>query len=114
MLPPGQLLLKAQEVAYAAHAGDHIIYPDCRPEFIKALADTILLADDHKVKLTTPFQAFSKADICQLGYKLKVPFSLTWSCYNGKEKHCGKCGTCIERKEAFQLAQLEDPTDYDS
>lgn len=107
------IALKAEAIAYAAHSGDHAIYPDCRPEFIKAISTAIRLADDREVKLVTPFQNFSKADICKLGAKLKVPFNLTWSCYKGQEKHCGKCGTCIERKEAFQLANIEDPTIYD-
>jgi 7-cyano-7-deazaguanine synthase len=106
--------LKAEGIGYAAHAGDHAIYADCRPEFIKAMSDAILLADDHKIKLFTPFQDFSKADICLLGNKLNVPFSLTWSCYKGEQNHCGKCGTCVERKEAFQLANIKDPSSYDS
>ncbi len=107
------IALKAEGVGYAAHSGDHAIYPDCRPEFIESIAQTIQLADDHKIKLHTPFKNFSKADICKLGTKLGVPFDLTWSCYKGQEKHCGKCGTCIERKEAFQLAKVEDPTIYE-
>jgi 7-cyano-7-deazaguanine synthase len=107
------ITLKADGVGYAAHAGDHTIYPDCRPKFIKAMSQAIALADNHQVKLYTPFQDFSKADICALGYKLKVPFELTWSCYKGQEKHCGKCGTCVERKEAFQLAKVKDPISYE-
>lgn len=107
------MALKAEEIAYGAHAGDHAIYPDCRSEFIEAMSHAIQLADDHRVKLSTPFKTFSKADICQLGNKLGVPFELTWSCYKGQEKHCGKCGTCIERKEAFQLAKIKDPTTYE-
>ncbi len=106
--------LGAKEIAYAAHSGDHAIYPDCRPEFIKALAEAIRLADDHEIVLSTPFRDLSKIDICKMGDKLKVPFDLTWSCYKGKEKHCAKCGTCIERKEAFRLAKVKDPTIYDN
>lgn len=106
------MALKAQEITYAAHSGDHAIYHDCRSNFIEALAHAVQLADDHKVKLSAPFQALSKADICKLGHKLAVPFDLTWSCYKGNEKHCGKCGTCIERKESFQLAGIKDPTIY--
>jgi len=108
------ITLKATEIAYAAHAGDHAIYPDCRPEFIAAMVNAIQLADDLQVKLSTPFKTFSKADICKLGNKLRVPFDLTWSCYKGQDKHCGKCGTCIERKEAFELAKVQDPTIYDN
>ena len=107
------ITLKAKEVAYAAHAGDHTIYPDCRPEFIDAMAKAIELGDDLGVKLTTPFKSFSKSEICKLGHKLGVPFELTWSCYKGQDKHCGKCGTCTERKEAFELAKVKDPTVYE-
>jgi 7-cyano-7-deazaguanine synthase len=106
------ITLKAKAVAYAAHAGDHAIYADCRPEFINAISKTIELCDELGVKLLTPFKTMSKADICKLGNKLGVPFALTWSCYKGQDKHCGKCGTCIERQEAFELAKVKDPTLY--
>jgi 7-cyano-7-deazaguanine synthase len=99
-------------VAYAAHAGDHAIYPDCRPEFADALDSAIQLADWREVTLHRPFVDLSKADLVQLGAELQVPFERTWSCYKGAELHCGRCGTCIERREAFHLAEVTDPTTY--
>ena len=101
------------EVWFAAHAGDHTIYPDCRPEFINAFNEAMLLANAwNPVVVVAPFKNMSKAQIVKLGAELHVPFAATWSCYVGKAKHCGKCGTCVERKEAFQLAGVEDPTEY--
>lgn len=99
----------ADRVAYAAHAGDHAIYPDCRPEFADALDHAIHLADWRRVALERPFVAMTKRKIAELGRTLGVPFADTWSCYKGGVNHCGKCGTCVERKEA--LAPL-DPTVY--
>ncbi|SRR6266852_7380547 len=106
---------KSDAVAYAAHSGDHTIYPDCRPEFTEAMEDAFRLCDWHPVKLLRPFLypvPMSKADIVKLGAGLGVPFEETWSCYKGKEVHCGKCGTCVERREAFNLAGIGDPTIY--
>jgi len=103
---------KADAIAYAAHAGDHAIYPDCREEFVKPLAEALAHADWHTVTIMRPFIGMTKADICQLGSKLGVPFGLTYSCYEGKEAHCGRCGTCTERKEAFAMANVPDPTRY--
>lgn len=105
--------LKAQFVAYGAHAGDHTIYPDCRPEFAAALNTAALLADWHQVELLRPFIKLTKAVIAKRGAELNVPFEMTWSCYKGGERHCGLCGTCVERAEAFNLAGLQDPTVYD-
>lgn len=110
-------------VAYAAHAGDHPIYPDCRPEFIESCAETLIRGTEitletnegnagNSVGLYAPFQDMTKADIVTLGVKLSVPFHLTYSCYNGGDIHCGKCSTCFERREAFQLAKVNDPTRY--
>ena len=104
--------LKAECVAYAAHGGDHAIYPDCRPAFADAMATAIGQADWHPVKLLRPFMTWTKADIVRRGAGLGVPFALTWSCYKGGAEHCGRCGTCIERREAFYLAGVEDPTAY--
>ncbi len=101
---------KAKMVAYAAHAGDHAIYPDCRPEFVSALSQAIALCDWHTVDLHAPFLRMSKGEICELGISLDAPLGETWSCYRGAEKHCGRCGTCIERKEAFSKAAVVDPT----
>jgi 7-cyano-7-deazaguanine synthase len=104
--------LKVSSVAYGAHGGDHAIYPDCRPAFADALDKAIRLADWHEVSLERPFVGMDKTAIVRLGVELGVPFALTWSCYVGGEQHCGKCGTCVERKEAFLRAGVTDPTAY--
>lgn len=104
--------LKFDRVAYAAHGGDHAIYPDCRTVFVEALAKAVELCDWHKVQLYAPYLSITKAQIAQRGAELNVPYELTWSCYQGKELHCGKCGTCTERKEAFLLGGVPDPTVY--
>lgn len=104
---------KADAVAYAAHAGDHAIYPDCRSEFADAMEVALRLCDWRKVELLRPFVNSTKSDLVRLGTDLGVPFGMTWSCYKGLEKHCGKCGTCVERREAFELAGVTDPTKYD-
>ncbi len=104
--------VKADAVAYAAHAGDHAIYPDCRQEFTDAMEKAIALADWHSVRLERPFVTWTKADIARRAAELKVPVEQTWSCYQGDEVHCGRCGTCIERREAFYLANVSDPTPY--
>lgn len=103
---------KAQAIAYAAHAGDHAIYPDCRPAFTEALAPAFALANWEPVELLTPFITWMKADIVRRGAHLGVPFVTTYSCYEGGAQHCGQCGTCVERREAFTLAGVEDPTVY--
>lgn len=104
--------LRASSVAYGAHGGDHAIYPDCRPAFAEALDQAMRLADWHEVSLERPFVGMDKAAIVKLGTSLQVPLHLTWSCYVGGAKHCGKCGTCVERKEAFIKAGVADPTEY--
>ena len=103
----------ASQVAYAAHRGDHAIYPDCRNEFADAMAQAISLCDWQDIELSRPFVHWTKADIVHRGAELQVPFELTWSCYKGGEKHCGRCGTCVERREAFYLAGVKDPTKYE-
>jgi len=107
--------LDAFAVAYAAHSGDHAIYPDCRPEFIQAFGKAMELAwfPEKRVKLIAPFEHFSKSQIVHLGSTLNVPFELTYSCYVGEEKHCGKCSTCRERQKAFIEAGVVDPTEYE-
>jgi 7-cyano-7-deazaguanine synthase len=99
-------------VAIAPHAGDHTIYPDCRPAFINLMARAVRVADWKKIKLWRPFNKVDKTTVVRVGYKLGVPFEKTWSCYEGGELHCGRCGACIERKEAFQLAEVPDPIQY--
>ena len=106
------LSIGAQQVAYAAHSGDHAIYPDCRNEFADAMAQAMALCDWNQVELSRPFVDWTKADIVRRGAELGVPFGQTWSCYQGGDKHCGRCGTCIERREAFDLAGVADPTAY--
>jgi 7-cyano-7-deazaguanine synthase len=107
------LSLRFNTIAYAAHAGDHTIYPDCRPEFADAMENALELADWEKLSLHRPFVHLSKTDLVKKGAELDAPLHLTWSCYAGREKHCGKCGTCVERKEAFALAKVPDPTEYE-
>ncbi|WP_417452595.1 7-cyano-7-deazaguanine synthase QueC [Kiloniella sp.] len=104
----------ADAVAAAVHGGDHFIYPDCRPAFIDSFEEMQHHALDGyaAVKLYTPFVHLPKSDIAAEGSRLKVPFEDTWSCYKGYEHHCGRCGTCVERREAFHVAKVEDPTIY--
>lgn len=106
----------ADAVAYAAHGGDHFIYPDCRPPFVEAFAESARLGNEgfvaHDFAILAPFLLMTKADIVRAGSALGVPFADTWSCYRGGEVHCGRCGTCVERQEAFELAEVEDPTVY--
>lgn len=101
-------------VATAVHAGDHFIYPDCRPSFLQKFAEMEYEALDslHRPVLDCPFSEMTKAQIAALGIGLGVPYALTYSCYEGGPVHCGECGTCIERKEAFRDAGAEDPTNY--
>ncbi len=96
----------------AAHAGDHAIYPDCREEFMSAMSAAIHAGTYAEVEVLRPFIAMTKADIAQRGRELGVDFSRTWSCYEGRDEHCGECGTCVERREAFLLAGMPDPTVY--
>lgn len=106
--------IEATVVAYGAHEGDHTIYPDCREEFAQALNLAIKLCDWHDVELWRPFVALTKADIVRRGSELEVDFGATWSCYEGGEVHCGACGTCYERREAFKDARVIDLTAYRS
>jgi len=103
----------AKAVLYAAHAGDHAIYPDCRPEFLKAISEAAHHGTYLGVQIDDPFIDITKKEIAALARDLGVPFELTYSCYKGGELHCGKCGTCVERKEAFRLAGIPDPTRYE-
>jgi 7-cyano-7-deazaguanine synthase len=104
----------ADTVAIAVHGGDHFIYPDCRPDFIEQFAKMQKMAMDGyaDINLYSPFLHGSKADIVTAGTAVNVPYENTWSCYKGGEKHCGRCGTCVERAEAFHDAGVSDPTDY--
>ncbi|MFT3691106.1 7-cyano-7-deazaguanine synthase QueC [Paenirhodobacter sp.] len=101
-------------VAAAVHGGDHFIYPDCRPGFTDAFAtmQAAALEGYASVALHVPFVRQTKADIVRAGARAGTPFAQTWSCYKGGEIHCGRCGTCVERREAFALAGVDDPTPY--
>jgi 7-cyano-7-deazaguanine synthase len=108
---------KADAVYCAVHAGDHPIYPDCRPEFIDKLNDLQVVATDgfrlSDLTVEAPFVFRTKAEIVEIGDMLGVPWLDTWSCYQGGDIHCGRCGTCVERAEAFAIAEVADPTPYE-
>jgi 7-cyano-7-deazaguanine synthase len=103
---------RAEALVIAAHAGDHVIYPDCREPFMRAMGEAIREGTYARVQVLRPFIAMNKAQIAARGAALGVDFAQTWSCYKGGAVHCGTCGTCVERREAFQVAGLSDPTDY--
>lgn len=96
----------------ANHGGDHTIYPDCRPEFISAMDSATNAGTYVGVRVVAPYTNITKGDIARIGKKLGIDYAETWSCYKGGEKHCGKCGTCVERKEALAYAGIEDTTEY--
>jgi len=104
--------IEANGLVIAAHSGDHAIYPDCREDFMKSMADAIRLGTYAGVEILRPFIQNTKAEIARRGHELGVDFAQTWSCYKGGDIHCGTCGTCVERREAFILAELPDPTVY--
>lgn len=99
-------------VMMANHGGDHAIYPDCRPEFVEAFDRAAQAGTYDGVRLISPYTNMTKADIARRGKELGVDYGRTWSCYKGGERHCGRCGTCVERREALALAGIDDPTDY--
>lgn len=120
VVPNRNMILSSMAVAYAVsigagkvyvgvHSGDHAIYPDCRPEFVKALNETTKIANYIPVSIQTPFINIDKADIAKIGRILKVDYSLSWTCYEGKDIPCGKCGSCQERAYAFEKAGMPDP-----
>lgn len=100
-------------VALGSHTGDHAIYPDCRPDFTEAMTKAIELGTWAKIELLAPLQGMNKTAIASHGAEFKVPFEDTWTCYVGGEKHCGKCGSCVERLSSFEEAGLTDPVDYE-
>lgn len=104
----------AEAVAIAAHAGDHALYPDCREGFMRDMEQAMRAGTYAGVTLLRPFISMSKAQIVALGQELGVDFAHTYSCYCGRERHCGKCGTCRERREAFIAAGVPDPTLYET
>ena len=106
--------LKANKVFYGAHSGDHAIYPDCRPEFVQKMSDVCRIANYEEVEIVCPYLNNSKIEILTDGLKMDLDYSNTWTCYNGREKACGKCGACQERLEAFSLNNASDPLPYEA
>ena len=102
-----------QYVMMANHGGDHTIYPDCRPEFVDAFDHAAQAGTFNGVRLLSPYCNMTKGEIAARGKALGIDYSKTWSCYRGGDKHCGKCGTCVERKEALNDAGINDPTEYE-
>ena len=102
-----------QRILMANHSGDHAIYPDCRPAFVDAMAGAVREGTYNRVELFTPYTHWTKTDIAKRGKELGIDYSKTWSCYKGREKHCGKCGTCQERREALREAGIIDTTEYE-
>ena len=102
-------------IYYGAHSDDAAgsAYPDCSDEFNKAMNEAIYLGSGKELHIEAPFVLLTKADVVRFGTKLKVPYELTWSCYEGGDKPCGKCGTCIDRRKAFELNGLKDPLDLE-
>ena len=103
-----------RHVMMANHGGDHAIYPDCRPEFVTSMSDAMRNGTYEGVDILAEFTNITKSDIARLGKKLGVDYSMTYSCYKGGAKHCGRCGTCIEHKEAMREAGIDDPTVYEA
>lgn len=101
------------KVLIANHAGDHAIYPDCRATFISAMNNAMANGTYEHINIYAPYTSLSKTDIAKIGKTLGIDYSKTYSCYKGGEKHCGKCGTCVERKEALRDAGIDDPTEYE-
>lgn len=102
-----------KHVMIANHFGDHSIYPDCRAGFINAMSEAMNEGTYDGIDIFAPYTGITKSDIARHGKALGIDYSHTYSCYKGGEKHCGKCGTCIERKEAMHDARIEDPTEYE-
>lgn len=102
----------AEGVVIGAHAGDHAIYPDCRAPFMDAIGRAMAEGTYARIRLLRPFIALDKAAIVRRGAELGIDYARTWSCYKGGAVHCGTCGTCVERREAFELAGVPDPTEY--
>ena len=101
------------QVFIANHGGDHTIYPDCRPEFINAIDGAATAGTYNNVRVVAPYTNITKGEIASIGKRLGIDNTETWSCYKGGEKHCGKCGTCVERKEALAAAGIDDHTVYE-
>lgn len=103
-----------KRVMIANHGGDHAIYPDCRKDFIDAMSQAMQFGTYEHITIDAPYTTITKTDIARHGKAMGLDYTETWSCYKGGEKHCGKCGTCVERKEALRDAGIEDHTEYES
>ncbi|CAM3872331.1 7-cyano-7-deazaguanine synthase QueC [Rheinheimera salexigens] len=103
----------ADQVYYGAHSGDHFIYPDCRPEFVQKMHDVCQIANYEPIAIVSPYLTQTKIEILADGIKMGLDYNKTWTCYNGREKACGKCGSCQERLEAFSLNNVTDPIAYE-
>lgn len=106
--------IEAEAVYFGAHSGDHAIYPDCRTEFVDAMNEVCKIANYTSIEVRAPFLKASKIDILEQGLRLGLDYSETWTCYNGREKACGKCGACQERLEAFSENKATDPLEYEA
>lgn len=102
-----------KRVMIANHSGDHAIYPDCRATFINSMSEAMSYGTYEHISIYAPYTGITKSDIARHGKELGIDYSKTWSCYKGGDKHCGKCGTCVERKEALHDAGIIDNTEYE-
>lgn len=100
-------------VMMANHGGDHAVYPDCRPTFVEAFSRAAKAGTYTGVTLLAPYTSLTKSEIARHGHRLGIDYSETWSCYKGGSRHCGRCATCAERRQAFAEAGIDDPTDYE-
>lgn len=98
-------------IYYGAHSDDAAgnAYPDCSDAFNNAMSDAIYIGSGEQLRIEAPFVKWTKADVVKKGLELKVPYEYTWSCYEGGDKPCGKCGTCIDRAKAFEANGVKDP-----
>ena len=106
------ITIGAKKIFYGVQGSDASFYPDCREEFYKSFERTARLGTERKLQIEAPFSNVPKSELIRIGATLSVPFQLTWSCYLDKEKHCGKCESCVNRKNAFKKANMVDPTEY--
>lgn len=104
----------ASAVYYGAHSGDHAIYPDCRPEFVRQMNVVSQLANYEPIEVVAPYLDVDKNAILADGLRMALDYSNTWTCYNGRDKACGKCGACVERLEAFAANGVKDPLPYEA
>ena len=103
-----------KRVMIANHSGDHSIYPDCRPAFVDAMSAAMKAGTYEGIEVYSPYCNIDKTEIARHGKALGIDYRETYSCYKGREMHCGTCGTCTERREALRLAGIDDKTIYES